>query len=209
LRGLEQLPRTGPPEVRVFDGGTSGVELVRSAGHGGAPRSWPSHTSGESMNSDPQLRNLTDSELGFARRIEEVLQAAKVIYERLDIEVSPPLESHVQFELDTSANLSLRVTLTVHGDLFVINANEADARIQSTGYTSGMEAAWLEDSSDMLEYLITHDLRIRTRRRLLGRRAGAIYFQSISGKGVWAGDLFARWWGKERKYSNWLQKRVD
>jgi hypothetical protein len=161
------------------------------------------------MNSDPQLRNLTDSELGFARRIEEVLQAAKVIYERLDIEVSPPLESHVQFELDTSANLSLRVTLTVHGDLFVINANEADARIQSTGYTSGMEAAWLEDSSDMLEYLITHDLRIRTRRRLLGRRAGAIYFESISGKGVWAGDLFACWWGKERKYSNWLQKRVD
>jgi hypothetical protein len=161
------------------------------------------------MNIDPQLHHLTDHELGFARRIEEVLQAANVIYERLDIEVSPPLESHVEFELGTSANLSLRVTLTVHGDLFVINANEADVRIESTGYTSGMEAAWLEDSSDMLEYLITHDLRIRIRRGLLGRRAGAIYFESISGKGAWAGDLFARWWGKERKYSNWLQTRMD
>jgi hypothetical protein len=161
------------------------------------------------MSIDPQVHNLTDHELGFAGRIEEVLQAENVAYERLDIEVSPPLESYVQFELGTSANLSLRVTLTVHGDLFAISANEAGVRIESTGYTSGMEAAWLKDSSDMLEYLIRHDLRIRTRRGLLGRRAGAIYFESPSGKGAWAGDLFARWWGKEREYSDWLQKRVD
>jgi hypothetical protein len=97
----------------------------------------------------------------------------------------------------------------VHGDLFAISANEAEVRIPSTGYTSGMEPAWLEDSSDMLEYLLTHDLRIRTRRGLSGRRAGAIYLEAISGKGAWAGDLFAGWWGTERKYSNWLQKRVD
>jgi hypothetical protein len=156
----------------------------------------------------PQQHKLTDHELRFARRIEDVLQAANVIYERLDIEVSPPVESHVQFELGTSAHLDLRVTLTVHGDVFVISADEADVRIESTAYTSGMEEAWREDSSDMLEYLVTHDLRIRTRRGLLGRRTGAIYFESISGKGAWAGELFAIWWGKEREYTNWLQKRV-
>lgn len=160
------------------------------------------------MRIDPQQRNLTDHELRFARRIEDVLQVANVIYERLDIEVSPPLESHVQFELGTSANLDLRVTLTVHGDLFVISANEADVRVESTAYTSEVEEAWLDDSSDMLEYLVTHDLRIRTRRGLLGRRTGAIYFESISGKGAWAGELLASWWGTERAYSNWLQKRV-
>jgi hypothetical protein len=160
------------------------------------------------MGIDPQQHNLTDHELRFARRIEDVLQAANVIYERLDIEVSPPLESHVQFELRTSANLDLQVILTVHGDLFVISANEADVRIESTAYASGKEEGWQEDSSDMLGYLVTHDLRIRTRRGLSGRRTGAIYFESSSGKGAWAGELLASWWGKEREYSNWLQKRV-
>jgi hypothetical protein len=82
----------------------------------------------------------------FARRIEEVLQVANVIFERVDIEGSLPLEPHVQFELRTSADLNLRVTLTVHGDLLVISANEAEVRIESTAYTSGPEEAWLEDS---------------------------------------------------------------
>jgi hypothetical protein len=160
------------------------------------------------MGIDPKHSKLMDHELRFARRIEDVLQAANVIYERLDVEGSPPLEPHVQFELATSADLNLRVTLTVHGDLFAISANEADVRIESSAYASRMEEAWLEDSSDMLEYLVTHDLRIRTRRGLLGGCTGAIYFESMSGKGAWAGELFAIWWGKEREYSDWLQKQV-
>jgi hypothetical protein len=50
----------------------------------------------------------------------------------------------------------------------------------------------------MLEYLIRHDLRVRTHRALLGGRTDTIYFEPNSSKGVWAGELFAIWLGKER-----------
>jgi len=46
--------------------------------------------------------------------------------------LTPPLESHSQFELHVSANLSLRMTLTVHGDLFVISACHAGAHCRTT-----------------------------------------------------------------------------
>lgn len=153
------------------------------------------------------VSRLSAHELRFAGRIEGVLQAANVVYERLNVEV-PPLEPHVKFELRTAANLELRVTLTMHGDLFVISVNEADVRIESTSYPSGMEEAWLEDSAVMLEYLVTHDLRMKTRRGLLGGRTGAMYLGSASGEGGWSGEIFAIWWGKEQKYSNWLKRRT-
>lgn len=160
------------------------------------------------MGIDSRVSSLSDHELRFAARIERVLQAANVVYERLNVEMPPPVEPHVQFDLRTAADLDLRVTLMVHGDLFVISVNEADARIESTSYPSGMEEEWLEDSAVMLEYLVTHDLQMKTRRGLLGGRTGAIYFGSTSGKRGWSGEIFAIWWGKEQRYSNWLKRRT-
>jgi hypothetical protein len=160
------------------------------------------------MGSDSRVPRLSDHELRFARRIEEVLQAENVLYERSDVERPPPIEPYVQFELPTSPDLDLRVTLIVHGDVFVINVNETNVRIESDSYPPGMEEAWLDDSVAMLDYLITHDLRMKTRRGLLGGRTGAIYFESINGERGWSGEIFAIWCGKKQEYSNWLKRRA-
>jgi hypothetical protein len=150
---------------------------------------------------------LSDRELQSARRIEEVLQAAEVLYERSDMERNSE-EPYVRFEVRTSAELELRVELIVHGDVFVIRANGAEVRIESTAYGDGGDEEWLRDSIAMLTYLITHDLRLKTRRGLLGGRTGAIYFGSAKAQGGWSGELLAVWWGKEREYHNWLERRV-
>ncbi len=160
------------------------------------------------MGSVARASRLSDHELRFAERIEAVLRAENVLYERSDVDGASPVEAHVLFQLRTSPGLDLRATLIVHGDVFVINVNEASVRAQSASYPSGMEEAWLEDAAVMLEALLTTDLRMRTRRGLLGRRTGAIYFGATSGKGHWSGELFASWWGKELRYSNWLKRRA-
>lgn len=150
-------------------------------------------------------RELSHGEGRFARRIQEVLESARVRYQRSDVE-APPGEPYVRFDLRTSAGLGLRIDVIVHGDVFLIRANEAEARVQSAAYPDGMEGAWLEHSVAALTYLVTHELRTKTRRGLLGRPTGAIYLGSASGERGWSGDLLAMWWGQERTYPDWLER---
>jgi hypothetical protein len=63
--------------------------------------------------------------------------------------------------------------------------------------------AWVELCDRTIHAILTHDLRIRIRRTLLGGRAGAIWVPVDTG--AWNGEYFAwRGWGREQRFDNWI-----
>jgi hypothetical protein len=149
--------------------------------------------------------DLSDEVRDFARRVEQALAAALVSYKRSDI-VQPSVEPHVFFELRTRISSGLSASLIVHGDVFTIRCNAAEVRLESTAYAADL-SHWIDDSIAMLTYLLRHDLRLKTRRGWFGGSTGAIYFEPPGTGAGWSGELFAIWWGRERTYADWLERR--
>jgi hypothetical protein len=113
-----------------------------------------------------------------------------------------PVEATVAFELRVREPERLTADIAVSADGFWFTANGAALHLemQDAGNDAG---AWVELCDRTIHAILTHDLRIRTRRTFLGRRAGVVWVP-VDGAS-WNGEFFA-WlgWGQEQRFGNWI-----
>ncbi|MCZ6708169.1 MAG: hypothetical protein O7A71_09525 [Chloroflexi bacterium] len=86
-------------------------------------------------------------------------------------------------------------------DSFHFTANGAHLWLEAAHFVSD-EQDWTPAILEVLDALLSHDLRIRLRRTLFGGRAGAVWIPGSPG--AWNGDLWAcRGRGEEVVFPNW------
>jgi hypothetical protein len=88
----------------------------------------------------------------------------------------------------------------LYGDSFHMFANACEVRIVRTGDPQ----PWATGCLAAITALVSHPLRLRTRRTLFGRRTGAIFLDAPGGG--WSGELLAvLGLGREETFTDWLR----
>ena len=114
-----------------------------------------------------------------------------------------PVEATIAFQLEVREPSRLTAAIDIGIDGFWFKANEAALHLEMQDAGNDPEA-WIELCDGAIEAILTHPLRIRTRRTfLLARRVGAVWVPGDAG--AWNGEYFA-WggWGREERFDDWL-----
>lgn len=140
---------------------------------------------------------LTETQRTCADGVRTLLKRLRVVHaERIE---TTNAEAWYCFEIKTSPESGLRVTIAVVGDVFVFQANGAELRRDLESWWSD-PSGWVAECLRVLQELLQTDLRIRLRRTLFGSTTGAVWVSNRDGDGGWSGDLVACR-GRGREYS--------
>jgi hypothetical protein len=152
----------------------------------------------------PPLRSsntkISDAQERLAHRVRQRLgHVGARFYERV---TEHPAEATIIFQLEVREPSRLTAAIDVGADGFWFKANAAALHLEMQD--AGKDpAAWVELCEGTINAILTHPLRIRTRRTLLGRRVGAVWVP-LDG-GAWNGEYFAwRGWGQEERFNDWI-----
>jgi hypothetical protein len=138
----------------------------------------------------------------LAARVRNRLQAANAPFDEEMIPYHEPRISERHFILHVRERHRLTAEVNIGPELFQFEANGAQLRLYSQDVRDDFDR-WVELCDEVFRALLTHDLRIRLRRTLFGRRHGAVW---VPGQpGGWNGELFAvLGWGHEELFENWI-----
>jgi hypothetical protein len=139
----------------------------------------------------------------LANRVRQRLgQVGAKFAERL---IEHPVEATIEFQLEVREPGRLTADIGIGVDGFWFTANGAALHLEMQDAGNDAEA-WVELCDRTIEAILKHDLRIRTRRTLSGRRAGAVWV-SLD-EGGWNGE-YVLWPGRwqEERFENWIGSR--
>ncbi|HSR40733.1 MAG TPA: hypothetical protein VLL48_01140 [Longimicrobiales bacterium] len=151
------------------------------------------------------LETLTDEQRELLARVDRRLRERGAVSE---IEVrGPAREPHGELRLLLPPERRLEVTIRIGTDGLELDADGAVLRVDRVDFGDD-GPTWLDGCGALFRRLLAHDLTLRTRRTLTGRRVGAIHVPTGEEEGFWSGELLAclglgrtrtvpRWWSAE------------
>lgn len=151
------------------------------------------------------LETLIDEQRKLLNEVDRRLRERGAVSE---IEVrGPAREPHGELRLLLPPERRLEVTIRIGADALELDADGAVLRVDRVDFGDD-GPTWLDACKALFRRLLAHDLTLRTRRTLTGRRVGAIHVPTGEGEGFWSGELLAclglgrtrtvpRWWSAE------------
>ena len=153
----------------------------------------------------PVLARLTDEQRDLLTDVDRQLRERGAVSE---IEVrGPAREPHAELRLLLPPQRRLAVTIRIGADGLELDANGAVLRVDRVDFGDD-GPTWIDGCRALFRRLLAHDLTLRVRRTLTGRRVGAIHVPTGGGEGFWSWELLAflglgrtrtvsRWWSPE------------
>ncbi len=130
---------------------------------------------------------LTDLQRRFADEVRQRLTARNAAF---STETSSTRdEAFIEFFLESNYP-ELRFSVIIVADRFGLLANGAGLYRDRDGDWLDDREGWLMESMDVMERILSHDLRIRVRKTWFGGTTGAIWI-SAGTAGAWSGERAA------------------